>query len=141
MIRSDQKGMEEVQRIREALAGGQPVLSEAQVDLIKQHTTFLGEDREAVMREIQEDAMKTGCLPADLARVIEKYCKDLAWRVALRELSNELEKDKEQNRLQQLESMRAEVSKYVAVKAKGIMADLMRVKRTCRPSLRNTWET
>jgi hypothetical protein len=78
------------------------------VDLIKQHTTFLGDDGEAVMREIQEDATKTGRLPADIARVIERYCIDLGRRVALQELANELEKGKEQERLLQLESMWAD---------------------------------
>jgi hypothetical protein len=33
--RSDQKGMEEVQRMREALAEGRPVLTEAQEELIR----------------------------------------------------------------------------------------------------------
>ncbi len=56
VVRSDQKGMEEVQRIRETLAKEEPVLSESQVELIKHHTAFLGEDGEAVMREIQEEA-------------------------------------------------------------------------------------
>jgi predicted transcriptional regulator with HTH domain len=140
VIWSDKKDMEEVQRIREALAGGKPVLSEAQVGLIRQHTTFLGEDGEAVMREIQEDATKTGRLPADIARVIEKYCKDLARKVSLRELSNDLEKDKEQERLLQLESMQAEVSKYAAAKAKGNMADLMRVKESLPAQLRKYLE-
>jgi hypothetical protein len=41
--------MEEVQRIREALAKGEPVLPESQVELIKHHTAFLGEDGEAVL--------------------------------------------------------------------------------------------
>jgi hypothetical protein len=82
VLRSDQKGMEEVQRIREALAKGEPVLSESQVGLIKHHTTFLGEDGEAVMREIQEEAAKTVRLPADIAKIIDNYCKDLARRVA-----------------------------------------------------------
>jgi hypothetical protein len=36
IVRSDQKGMEEVQRIWEALAEGPPVLMEAQEDLIRQ---------------------------------------------------------------------------------------------------------
>jgi hypothetical protein len=49
VVRSEQKSMEEVQRIREALAEGCPVLSEAQRDLIRQQTTFLGEDGDALM--------------------------------------------------------------------------------------------
>jgi hypothetical protein len=130
VVRSDQKGMEEVQRIREALAGGKPVLSESQVDLIKWHTTFLGEDGKAAMRGIQEEATKTVCLPADIAKLIESYCKELTQRVALRELSIDLEKDKEHERLRQLESMEVEVNKIKAAMAQGNMADLMRVKRT-----------
>jgi hypothetical protein len=109
---------------------------EAQVDLIRQHTTFLGEYGEAVMQEIQEDTRKIGRLHADNASVIEIYCKDLARRVALRELSNNLEKDKEPERLLQLESMQAEVNKFVAAKAKGNMADLMRVKEDLPAQLR-----
>jgi hypothetical protein len=44
-------------------------------------------------------------------------------------LSNNLEKDKEHERRMQLESMEAEVNKFKTPKAKGNMADLMRVKR------------
>jgi hypothetical protein len=130
VVRSDQKGMEEVQKIREALTGGKPILSESQVDLIKRHTTFLGEDGEAAMRGIQEEAMKTVRLPADIAKLIESYCKDLTRRVALRELLIDLETEKEPERLRQLESMEAEVNKFKAAMAQGNMADLMRVKRT-----------
>jgi hypothetical protein len=35
IVRSEQKSMEEVQRIREAMAEGQSVLSDAQADLIR----------------------------------------------------------------------------------------------------------
>jgi hypothetical protein len=120
--------MEEVQRIQEALQKGEFVLSDSQVELIKHHTTILGEDGEAAMREIQKKAMESVCLPADIVRVIDSYCKDLTRRVGLRELSNDLEKDKEHERLVQLEAMEAEVSKFKVAKAQGNMADLMRVK-------------
>jgi hypothetical protein len=132
--------MEEVQRIREALAEGRPVLSEAQRDLIRQQTTFLGEDGDAVMRVIQEDAMKPGRLPADVARVIEKCCQDIGRRVALREMSNEIEKEKEPERLLQLEGLQAQVSKYTVAKDKGNMADLMRVKQALPPLLQKYLE-
>jgi hypothetical protein len=60
LVWSDQKGMEEVQRIRAALAEGRHVLTEAQKDLIKQQTALLEEDGEAIMRVIQEDAVSAG---------------------------------------------------------------------------------
>ncbi len=60
LVRSDQKGMEEVQRIRAALAEGRSVLTEAQKDLIKQQTALLGEDGDAIIRGIQEEAESAG---------------------------------------------------------------------------------
>jgi hypothetical protein len=48
IVRSEQKSMEEVQRIREALAEGRSVLSEAQVDLIRRQTALLGEEGEDI---------------------------------------------------------------------------------------------
>jgi hypothetical protein len=112
-----------------------PVLSESQVDLIKRPTTFLGEDGEAAMRGIQEEATKNVRLPADFAKLIESYCKDLTRRVALRELSNDLEKDKEHERLMQLELMKGEINKFKAAMVQGNIADLMRVKKTLTAQL------
>ncbi len=132
--------MEEVQRIREALAEGRPVLSEAQRDLIRQQTTFLGEGGDAVMRVIQEDAMKPGCLPADVARVIEKCCQDIGRRVALREMSNETEKEKEPERLLQLEGLQAQVSKYAVAKDREHGGPDEGKAGSATPS-RNNWKT
>jgi hypothetical protein len=63
------------------------------------------------MQAIQEDAMKTGRLAADIAKVIEKCCQDLGRRVAAQEKSNEVEKEKEPARLLQMERMREQVSR------------------------------
>jgi hypothetical protein len=63
--------MEEVQRIREAIQKKESVLTESQVELIKRHMAILGEDGWAAMREIQQKATVPGCLPADIARLIE----------------------------------------------------------------------
>jgi hypothetical protein len=134
IVRSDQKGMEEVQRIREALAGGRPVLTEAQEDLIRQQSNLLGEDGEAVMRAIQEDAVSAGRLPADIAKVKEKCCQDLGRRVARLEKSNEVEREREPQRLLQIEAMREQLSKCATAKEKGNNADLMRVKQA-QPAL------
>jgi hypothetical protein len=98
------------------------------VEFIKHRMAILGEDGEAAMREIQKKAKESVCLPADIARAIDNYCKDLTRRVGLQELSIDLEKDKEHERLVQLEAMEAEVSKFKIAKAQGNMADLMRVK-------------
>jgi hypothetical protein len=90
--------MDEIQRIWVALADGRHVLTEAQKDLIKQQTALLGEDGDAIMRVIQEDAVSAGCLPADIAKVIEKCCQDLSQRVARLEKLNEVERERESRR-------------------------------------------
>jgi hypothetical protein len=76
------------------------------------HTASLGEDGRATMDGIQRRTVTPGCLPADIAKAIEACCKDLGRRAALKELSGDLEKDREQERLTQLKDMEAEVSKY-----------------------------
>jgi hypothetical protein len=132
--------MEEAQRIQEALQKGESVLSDSQVELIKHHTAILGEDGEAAMREIQKKARESVCLPTDIARVTDSYCKDLSRRVGLRELSNDLEKDKERERLVQLEAMEAEVSKYKIARAQGNLANLVRVKGALSAQLKKYLE-
>jgi hypothetical protein len=140
VLRLDQKAREEVQRIREALQKGESVLSDSQVEFIKHHMALLGEDRWDIMREIQKKATESVCLPADIARVIDGYCKDLSRRAGLRELSNDLEKDKERERLAQLEAMEAEVSKFKVARAQGNMANLMRVKEALSAQLKKYLE-
>jgi hypothetical protein len=81
LVRSDQKGLEEIQRIWTAMADGCPVLTEAQRDLIKKHTALLGEDGNAIIRDIQGEAETEGRLPADIFKIIEKCCQDLNQRV------------------------------------------------------------
>jgi hypothetical protein len=125
---------------RMPLQKGESVLSDSQVEFIKHHTAILGEDGEAAMREIQRKATESVCLPAEIARVLDSYYKDLSWKVGLRELSNDLEKDKERERLVQLEAMEAEVSKFKIARAQGNMANLMRVKGALSAQLKKYLE-
>ncbi len=111
------------------MAEGRHVLTEAQKDLIGQQTALLGEDGDAIMRVIQEDAVSEWRLLADIAKVIEKCYQDLSRRVARLERSNEVQREREPRRLLQIEAMREQVSKYATAKDKGNNADLMRVKQ------------
>jgi hypothetical protein len=90
--------MEEVQRIREAILKGESVFTSSQAEFIRHHAAILGEDGKAAMGVIQQKAASPGCLPADIAKAIEGYCKDLGRRAMLRELSGDLEKDREHER-------------------------------------------
>ncbi len=55
-------------------------------------------------------------------------------------MSNDLEKDKERERLMQLEAMKVEVNNFKAAKAQGNMADLMRVKGVLSAQLKKYLE-
>jgi hypothetical protein len=128
--------MEEVQQIREAIQKGESVFTNFKVEFIKHHAAILGEDGKAAIGEIQQKAAEPGCLPADIVRAIEGYCKDLSRRVALRELSSDLEKDRERERLTQLEVMEVEVSKFKIASGRGDMGSLMRVKAALSAQLK-----
>jgi hypothetical protein len=56
LVRSDQKGLDEIQRIQAAMTDGCPILMEAQRELIQRHTALLGEDGEAIIQDIQVEA-------------------------------------------------------------------------------------
>jgi hypothetical protein len=120
--------MEEVQCIREAILKGEPVFTNSQEEFINHHAAILGKDGKAAMGKIQQKAAEPGCLPADVVRVIENYCKDLGHRAMLRELSGDLEKDRESERMAQLKTMETEVNKFKIADKQGDMAGLMRAK-------------
>jgi hypothetical protein len=103
--------MDEVHRVREAIGKGESVLTDCQMDFIRRHAAVLGEDGETAMGKIQQKARGPGCQPADIVRMVEDYCKDLSNRAVLRELSGDLEKEREAERLAQLGAMEAEVGK------------------------------
>jgi hypothetical protein len=129
LVRSVQKGLEEIQRIRVAMAEGCPVLTEAQRSLIKQQTALLGEYGDAIIQGIQDEAETVGRLPADISKVIEKCCQELGWRVARLERSDEVQRERKPQRLLQVEAITEQVTRYAGAKGKGDNADLMRVKQ------------
>jgi hypothetical protein len=106
------------------------------VEFIKCHAAITSEDGKAAMGGIQQKAVEPGCLPADVARAIDEYCKDLGHRAALKELSGDLEKDTERERLTQLKAMEVEVSKFKIASEEGDMAGLMRVKAALSAQLK-----
>ncbi len=86
------------------MADGCPVLTEAQRDHIKTNTALLGEDGDAIIQDIQGQAEVEGRLPADIFKIIEKCCQDLNRRVVRLERSNQVEREREMERLAQVEA-------------------------------------
>jgi hypothetical protein len=54
VLRSEQKNMEDVQGVREAILKGGSVFTDSQADFIKRHAATLGEDGETAMGKIQQ---------------------------------------------------------------------------------------
>ncbi len=110
------------------MEGGNPVITEAQQELIKRNATLLGEDGNAIVQDIQAEAELDGGLPADIFKLIECCCQDLNKRVASLEISNEQIRERETERLAQVEAMREQVTRFSGARASGDNATLMRIK-------------
>jgi hypothetical protein len=130
LIRSGQKGLDEIQRIRAAMEGGSPVITGTQQELIKKYAALLGEDGDAIIQDIQVEAKESGKLPADIFKLIESCLRDLGKRAAILELLNEMIKERESEILVQVEAIREQVTMYNGARAGGDNAALARIKPT-----------
>jgi hypothetical protein len=77
LIRSGQKGLDEIQKIQAAMESGNAVIPEPLQQLIRKQAALLGEDGNAIIQDIQEEAKKEGKLPADIFKLIESCRVDL----------------------------------------------------------------
>ncbi len=114
------------------MEGGNPVITGAQQELIEKYAALLGEDGDAIIQDIQAEAEKTGKLPADIFKLIESCLRDLGKRAAILELSNEMIKEREPERLVQVEAIREQVTRYNGARAGGDNAALARIKPMLR---------
>ncbi len=121
--------MDEIQRIRAAMEGGNPVITGAQQELIEKHAALLGEDGKAIIQDIQEEAEKGGKLPADVFRLIDSCMHDLGRRAAIQELSNDVIKEREPERLVQVEAIREHVTRLTCAQTSGDNAALTSAKQ------------
>jgi hypothetical protein len=106
LVRSGQKNLDEIQRIRVAMEGNGPVITGAQQELINKYADVLGEDGKAMIEVIEEEARKPNKLPADVFRLIESCLNSLGQKAKKQDLSDEVIKQKEPERLLQVEAIR-----------------------------------
>ncbi len=88
------------------MEGKQPVVSEAQRILFEKYAGVLGEDGQAIFEAIEKEAKEPKKLPADVFRLIESCLHALGQRAKSQELSNEVIKRREPERLLQVEAIR-----------------------------------
>jgi hypothetical protein len=111
------------------MEGGSPIIMGAQRELIEKHAALLGEDGKAIIQDIEEEAGKAGKLPADVFRLIDSCLHALGQRAMRQELSNEVIKEREPERLVQVEAIREHATRLIGVRASGDNAALESVKQ------------
>ncbi len=112
VVRSGQKGNPEIQRIRDAMEGNKPVVSNFMRELIVKQAGLIGEDGMAMVEDIESAAVcpVNKLLPADVFRMIERCEASLKQRVAARMQLDAITAEKEPERLKQLEAIREQAT-------------------------------
>jgi hypothetical protein len=106
VVRSAQKGRDDIQKIRDAMEGRKPVIADHQRELIIQQANVIGEDGMAIIQDIEDAALSTKALPADVFKMIESCMASLSQKVRVQMQSDEVTRQKEPERLKQIEAIR-----------------------------------
>ncbi len=119
VVRSTQKNLDEIQKIRAAMEGNKPVTTGAQQELIIKYADILGEDGKAMIEVIEEEARKPDKLPADIFKLIESCLSSLSQKAKRQGLSDEVIKQREPERLLQVEAIREHATMLHANRLNG----------------------
>jgi hypothetical protein len=110
VVRSAQEGLDDVQRIREAMEGNKPVVTASQRELIIKQANIVGEDGAGMVEDIEEAAVNNKMLPADVFKMIDKCMASLGQRAKLRIQSDAMTMEREPERLKQIETIREQAT-------------------------------
>ena len=78
VVRSAQKGRDDIQKIRDAMERRKPVIADHQRELIIKQADIIGEDGMAMIQDIEDAALSTKALPADVFKMIESCMASLS---------------------------------------------------------------
>jgi uncharacterized protein YoxC len=132
VLRSAQKNMDDVQKIRAAMESNKPVITKAQQELIIKYADILGEDGKAMIEVIEEEARKPDKLPADVFKLIDNCLTSLSQKAKRQVLSDEVTKQRKPDRLLQVEAIREHATMLHASRLNGDRLCKESVKRTMR---------
>jgi hypothetical protein len=112
VVRSAQKNTDDIQRIREAMEGHRPVIHDGQRELIIKQANIIGEDGAAMVEDIEDAAASTTIklLPADVYKMIDRCITSLSQKVKARVQSDTITREKEPERLKQIEAIREQAT-------------------------------
>jgi hypothetical protein len=112
VVRSAQKNLDDIQRIRDAMEGHKPVIPDGQRELIIKQANIIGEDGVAMVEDIEDAAASTTIklLPADVYKMIDRCITSLSQKVRIRLQSDAITREKEPERLKQIEAIREQAT-------------------------------
>jgi hypothetical protein len=132
VVRSAQKNMDDVQKIRAAMESNKPVITVAQQELIIKYADILGEDEKAMIEIIEEEAKKPNKMPADIFKLIDSCLSSLSQKAKRQGLSDEVIKQREPERLLQVEAIGEHATMLHASRLNGDRLSEESVKKAMR---------
>jgi hypothetical protein len=132
VIKSAQKGRDDIQRIREAMESRKPIITDYQRELIVKQANIIGEDGVAMIQDIEDAALKTDQMAADVFKLIESCMASLNEKARMQMQSDEVTRQKEPERLQQIEAIREQATMLFGSRLNGDKSSEESVVKTMR---------
>ncbi len=92
------------------MEGRKPVITDHQRELIIKQADIIGEDGLAMIQDIEDAALNTKLLPADVFKMVESCMASLGQKVRAQMQTDEVTRQKEPERLKQIEAIREQAT-------------------------------
>ncbi len=96
-----------------------PVITDYQQELIVKQANIIGEDGVAMIQDIEDAALETGQMAADVFKMIDSCMASLNQKVRMQMQSDEVTRQKEPERLKQIEAIREQATMLLGSRLHG----------------------
>ncbi len=117
------------------MEGRKPVIADHQRELIIKQANIIGEDGIAMIQDIEDAALSTKVLPADVFKMIESCMASLSQKVRVQMQSDEVTRQKEPERLKQIEAIREQATMLHGSRLHGDKTSEESIVKTMRKSV------
>ncbi len=104
---------------RDVMDGRRPVITDHQRELIVKQANIIEEDGVAMIQDIEDAALETGQMAADVFKMIESCMASLSQKVRRQMQSDEVTRQKEPERLKQIEAIREQATMLLDSRLNG----------------------
>jgi hypothetical protein len=109
-----------------------PVITDYQRELIVKQANIIGEDGVAMIEDIENAALESGQMAADIFKLIESCMASLNQKVRIQMQSEEIIRQKEPERLRQIEAIREQATMLLGSRLNGDKPGEESVMKTMR---------